>query len=136
MSAHTNHQPTQAFVDALSTLEKDGDTDKIVACFADDAEVFALVDRRRHTGQDGVTSFWAEYRREFDKIESTFSNISVEGNLAVLEWTGKGTVAGDDAREISYDGCSILHFNDDGKITRFRTYYDSAAFVHVEADVS
>ena len=31
--------------------------------------------------------------------------------------------------DIEYAGCSILEVNADGKVTRFRTFYDSAQFV-------
>ena len=124
-------------MNALHKLEESGDTAAMVDCFAEQSETHAMAARRDHTGRDGAEKFWNEYRGQFDKVHSDFSKATVEGNVAVLEWTGKGTLKGTGGkpdRDISYEGCSILHFNDAGKVERFRTFYDSAAFISVEAD--
>ena len=63
--------------------------------FADDCELHALVQRREHTGRDGVTSFWQEYLKPFETIHSDFSHTAAGGDVAVLEWTGRGKLAGD-----------------------------------------
>ncbi|WP_347278181.1 nuclear transport factor 2 family protein [Leptolyngbya sp. FACHB-541] len=62
----------------------------------------------------------------FDRIHSEFTHV-VEGNdSSVLEWVSRGALS--TSEEITYRGVSILEFNH-GKVQRFRTYYDSAAFL-------
>lgn len=126
----------EQFTKALHQLEETGDIKALQACFADDAELHALVSGRDHKGGDGVEEFWKEYLTPFETIHSDFTRVTADGKLAVLEWVGKGTLKDKNGqrRDIEYPGCSILEFADDGgKVKRFRTFYDSAAFVTVEA---
>jgi hypothetical protein len=46
--------------------------------------------------------------------------------LAVLEWESEGTLPG--GEPIRYPGVSVIEFAD-GRVGRFSTYYDSAAFL-------
>ena len=120
------------FMDALHTLEKTGDSGEIVAQFAEGATLLSIVQGRTHEGIDGAKAFWAEYLKPFDTIHSEFTHHATDGNLAILEWRGVGKLKA--GRDIGYEGCSLLEFDDAGKVKRFRTYYDSAAFVTVEPE--
>ena len=44
----------------------------------------------------------------------------------MLEWTSTGHLT--TGAEISYRGVSVLDFDAGGRVTRFTTYYDTAAF--------
>lgn len=126
----------ERFTKALHQLEKQGDVEALQACFADDAELHALVHGRDHRGRDGVERFWKEYLTPFETIHSDFTRVTAEGKLAVLEWVGRGTLKdkNGERRDIEYPGCTIIEFADDGeKVRRLRTFYDSAAFVTVES---
>jgi ketosteroid isomerase-like protein len=54
-------------------------------------------------------------------VASSFRNVIVSDGRAALEWTTTGTSAA--GVPISYEGVSILEMAD-GKITRFRAYFD------------
>jgi hypothetical protein len=123
------------FMNALHELEESGDVEAIAGCFTDDAKLTALVAHRAHEGVEGVKQFWREYLKPFGRIHSEFHGVKTGANHAVLEWTGQGTLKKDGGteRDMTYDGCTLLEFTDEGdKVRRFRTYYDSAAFVSVE----
>jgi ketosteroid isomerase-like protein len=54
--------------------------------------------------------------------------------LGELEWVSEGRLAS--GRPVSYAGVSLLEHDDDGKVVRFATYYDTAAFTSPTADAS
>ena len=122
----------QEFMDALHQLEESGDVSVMQDRFADDCELHALVRRREHKGRDGVNAFWTEYLKPFKQIHSDFDHVAANGNIAILEWTGKGELKEGDGKPVEYAGCSVLELDGDGKVTRFRTFYDSAQFVTPE----
>ena len=125
-------QSAKKFMDALHTLEKTGDSGEIVSQFAEGAVLLSIVQGRTHEGRDGAKAFWGEYLKPFDTIHSEFTHHATDGSLAILEWRGTGKLKA--GRDIGYEGCSLLEFDDSGKVARFRTYYDSAAFVTVEPE--
>jgi ketosteroid isomerase-like protein len=117
----------QSFADALQQLEKSGDVDSFVTeMFAEDAELL-----RPETGQDvsgtgGARQFWEQYVRQFADIRSEFSRVVDSGQVGVLEWTSSGRLSS--GADISYRGVSVLDFGQDGKVSRFATYYDTEPF--------
>ena len=123
-------QAAQTFMKTLQQAETDGDVDPLVELFGEDAVLHALTTKREHSGPSGAEQFWSEYLGQFEEIKSEFGHVAAEGNIANCEWTSTGKLDG--GREIEYVGVSLLEFADDGKIERFRTYYDSAAFLDVE----
>ena len=121
-------QLAEQFIDALHTFE-DGtpeDTAALVEMYADDAVIInaalKLVGQDRR-GRDGASQFWREYRSTFGKVRSEFFQITNNDESAGLFWTTKGT--DNENSPLEYDGVSLLVFNDQGKITLFRGYYDT-----------
>lgn len=128
MDQQQSQERAQQFIDALHTLEHGSadDVDALVALFSDDARLvnaaLKLAGQERN-GQDGARQFWSEYRRTFGDAYSEFFQITANDESAGLFWTTKGT--GNDGQPMEYDGVSLLVFNDEGKITLFRGYYDT-----------
>ncbi|MBC8161264.1 MAG: nuclear transport factor 2 family protein [Roseiflexaceae bacterium] len=121
-------QLAEQFIEALHTLE-DGsaeDTGALVEMYADDARIInaalKLAGQERH-GRDGAAQFWREYRGTFGKARSEFFQVSSNDESAGLFWTTKGTDNED--KPLEYDGVTLLVFNQAGKITLFRGYYDT-----------
>ena len=119
----------QRFADALQEFEQSGDVQAFVgSVFADDAELHRPEHRgQTETGQQGATAFWEQYKSQFDEIASTFSRVQERDGLGVLEWTSEGRLS--TGRPVRYEGVSVLDLGDDGKVTRFATWYDTAAFL-------
>ncbi len=115
---------TTRFIDALGKLEGTKDPEDLASLFADGAELVSPEVRGRATTE--AEQFWRSYRDQFDDIRSDFTEVDDSGRTAVLEWTSRGTLA--TGRPIEYAGVSLLTV-DDGRVTRFATYYDTAAFV-------
>lgn len=112
---------TQAFIDALNTLERDRDVEPIARLFAAESEIGNIVSPRRFSGVDGAREFWRAYRATFGDMQSEFRNVIEDDRRAALEWKTTGTsIQGD---SITYAGVSILEFAD-GQISRFWAYFD------------
>lgn len=111
------------FTAALHALEETGDVERMVMLFDDTAEVSGPTDQAPHRGQDGARRFWRMYRDSFNEIHSEFEKI-VEGGdgTVMLEWTSRGVTA--TGTPITYRGVSVAEIPD-GRVTRFRTYFDT-----------
>jgi ketosteroid isomerase-like protein len=128
MDQQQAHTLAQQFIDALHKLEQgsEQDVDDIVALYSDDARVLNAALKlagEERTGKDGARQFWTEYRRTFGEAFSEFFQVTANDESAGLFWTTKGT--GNDGQPMEYDGVSLLVFNQEGKISLFRGYYDT-----------
>jgi len=128
----SDETPGQLFEAALQRLDETGDPADLLARFADGAELHRPeVDTQASTSD--AEAFWKAYRTQFDVITTEFTHRSETDQHASLEWQSKGRLAA--GRDISYRGVSLLTFDGTGHVTRFATYYDTAAFLE-PADVS
>lgn len=120
MSTRTDH-----FIDALRQLEESGDGSALESLFTEGAELARPNLSHDETASDPA-SFWKAYRDQFDSIRSEFGRVDDSGDTAVLEWRSSGRLAA--GREIEYAGVSLLTYDGDA-VSRFTTYYDTAAFL-------
>jgi hypothetical protein len=111
---------------ALASSESSGRVEELSELFARTAALERPELESQRSTATSAEQFWQTYLGQFDKIASTFTRCSSSGRLAALEWTAEGTLAG--GGPIHYAGVSLLEYADDGKIDRFATYYDTAAF--------
>ena len=121
---------TERFMRTLQEMEQSGDTRAMVDLFTDGAELHRLTGDANAAGREGVQKFWQEYLSAFQKIRSRFTNVIETGSTAVMEWVS--TAEPESAEPFEYEGVSIIEV-ENGKVTRFRTYYDSARFVKTTA---
>jgi ketosteroid isomerase-like protein len=126
----TDTARADAFSKALQEMEKSGDAEDLLAQFGDGAEL-KRPEVQHSTGSTDPDKFWSSYREQFSEISTEFTHVAEADDLAVLEWTSKATLAA--GRSIEYAGVSLLTFGPDDKISRFATYYDTAAFVVPES---
>ena len=118
----------QTFMDALRGAEQSSDVGPLVGLFAADAECGSITTKEPATGPEAIKRFWLEYLSVFKTVRSTFVHTRAAGDAAALEWTSEGQLATTGAA-INYQGVSLLEFDAAGKVKRFRTYFDSAAFL-------
>ena len=117
-------ETVQKFIDGLQQAETQMKPDPVAALFAADAELANLTHERKGAG--GARQFWADYLKAFKSVKSEFFAVHEADGFAALEWTSTGELPTGAA--IRYKGVSVLE-TADGLVKRFRTYYDSAAFV-------
>ena len=112
------------FIQALYRLERDREVEPIASLFAPGADVSNPLVKHAHEGEGGAAAFWTSYRAAFETIHSEFRNVVEDDKASLLEWVSEGvTVRGDPFR---YGGVSVIEFAG-GRISAFRTYFDTAA---------
>lgn len=112
------------FIEALRRLESDGEIDPIVGMFDPAAEIGNPMTNEPLRGQAGVREFWENYRHTLGPVQPEFRAIVESDAAAALEWTSRGDAPG--GGELVYSGVSVMEFVD-GKIRRFRSYFDPRA---------
>lgn len=110
----------QTFIDALWHLEETCDVEPMAALYGADASISNPLVSLKHQGSDGARRFWTTYRASFKTIKSEFSHVLDGGDVAIMEWTSRGT--GPDGA-FEYRGVSVVEHNGEA-ITAFRTYFD------------
>ncbi len=136
MDETTLRAKAEEFIRALHALEE-GETgsdsllDGITALYAEDAKLTNSALRLTNeelSGRAGVRTFWNEYKKTVGKAKSVFHQITVNGEAAGLFWVTEGITTPDQAEPRSYDGSTLLVFDESGKIRRFQGYYDTHQF--------
>ena len=113
----------QTFIDALHAVEDRGDVEPMAALHADDAELRNPTHRTPQRGPDGARHFWASYRGAFGTIRSDFHHVVDGDGASLMEWTSEGTLA--DGTPVRYGGVTVVEWAD-GRVRRFRAYFDPA----------
>lgn len=114
------------FIRALQQVEETGNVEPLAELFADDAEISSLAVIEPLRGYAGAREFWKEYLHAFDHIHSQFTRVIEHDGEIILEWKSEGVLR--NGCPIDYCGVSILE-TADGRVRRFRSYYDTAAFL-------
>ncbi|MDF3035561.1 MAG: hypothetical protein K0S28_835 [Paucimonas sp.] len=130
MSQELAREAADKFIAALHQLEEGDEqaVEDIADLFSDQAALsnsIIMQDRAKHErmGREDIAAFWHEYRATFKAIHSEFTDITLGEHAAGLVWHSTGTDAQDQA--LDYRGISLLTFDDNGKIQRFKAYFDT-----------
>ncbi|MBE9226638.1 nuclear transport factor 2 family protein [Phormidium sp. LEGE 05292] len=119
-------ETAEKFMQTLQQIESNKNVEPLVSLFTEDAQLSNLATPSPLQGKDGARQFWQKYLSVFQQINSKFTNVVESNGSAVLEWISEGTLTS--GEPLKYQGVSIIE-TVDGKVQRFRTYYDSAAFL-------
>lgn len=114
------------FMQTLQQIEDTRDVEPLVAMFTEDAELINLAMTEPLHKRDGARRFWQKYLSVFERVHSKFTNVVEGDDTVVFEWISEGALS--TGESINYRGVSIIEI-DNGQVRRFRTYYDSAAFL-------
>jgi ketosteroid isomerase-like protein len=116
----------EKFIQTLQQVEENKNVEPLVSLFTEDAQLSNLASASPLQGKDGARQFWQKYLSVFQQIHSNFTNVVESNGSAVLEWNSEGTLTS--GEPLKYQGVSIIE-TVNGKVQRFRTYYDSAVFL-------
>ena len=115
----------EQFIAALRRVEDASDMSAMRPLHAADAEISNVAMTEPDRGPDGAERFWTKYRESFTRVHSEFRNVVESDRAALLEWTTTVTTAV--GVDTVYDGVSVFEVGDDGRITRFRAYFNPNA---------
>ena len=119
-------ETTRRFIAGLRKLEQNGNLDALADLVTDDAEVKSIDGHGPRTGPDGIRELFGEYLRQFDRISTTFTQVTEGESHAALEWSSDATLPG--GHPITYTGITVIDL-DGESVSGFRTCYDSAALM-------
>jgi limonene-1,2-epoxide hydrolase len=121
------------FVDALRSVEDDGDTDPMAALATDDTRWTSSGAAHSQQGPDGAQTFWEAYRRAYADITSHFTTVTETDSRAVLEWVSTGHHH--DGQPVRYVGATMIDLDGD-TVGEVRLYFDTTAARAVATDGS
>ncbi|WP_027481727.1 nuclear transport factor 2 family protein [Deinococcus pimensis] len=117
---------TDRFMQALQEAEQRKDPTPLVELYSEGSSTENLA-IGPYEGREGAREFWKKYLDVFQDIRSEFYGQADDDRTGVMEWVARGHLAS--GRPIEYRGVSVIEV-EDGQVKKFRTYYDSAAFVN------
>ena len=112
----------EQFIAALRRVEDASDVKAMGPLHTQDAEISNVTMTEPDRGPAGAENFWTKYRESFTRVHSEFRNIVESDTAALLEWTTTVTTAV--GVDTVYDGVSVFEVGDDGRIRRFRAYFN------------
>ena len=120
----------RATVQRYAEVFSAGDKDAYVGLFADDATLEDPVGGGVHQGTEAIRAFWDMTREMTPSIELTVTGpIRVAGNEAAFPGEAR-PLLGEDRMMVPI--VDTLAFDDDGKITRLRAFWDFADLRPIE----
>jgi hypothetical protein len=97
------------------------DKGAIAALYADSATYRALAFREPRSGIAGVNGYLEVVFGEEDEIECWFGDPIVDGDRAAVQWWASWV---EEAQAVTMAGVTILRFDDEGKVSEHRDYWN------------
>ena len=107
----------------------------VAALYADDAIVRDQAAGDPMRGRRAVEEFIGGYMAAFPDLRWERVGVEIDGTVGVEQWRASGTHDGDlpglpaTHRQMSIEGCSVLHFGEDGLVHAEENYWDEAAML-------
>ena len=117
----STRETTDRFREALGRLEEHAEVDPLLELFAEDVVIDTATPAPGLSGRDGARRLWTQDRELFSRVRSTFRNVVVDGDVAILEWHRDAQDR--NGRDVSHPGVSVLELRD-GEIARFAVHFD------------
>ena len=111
------------------------DLDGVAAYYADDARLVDQAMEGPIEGRSAVKEYIGGYVNAMPDFKWERVGIEIDGNVGVEQWRATGTHDRDmpglpaTHKRLSVEGCSVMHFGDDGLIHQEENYWDEAAML-------
>lgn len=107
----------------------------VAALYSDDAIVRDQAAGETIRGRSAVEGFIGSYLHAFPDLRWERVGVEIDGNVGVEQWRASGKHDGDlpglgsTHRQMTIEGCSVLHFGPDGLVHQEENYWDEAAML-------
>lgn len=101
--------------------------DAWVSTFDEDAVSEDPVGSPPIQGHDELRDFFLGLTDLFNRVGITEDSVFECGAEAAVKWTGYGV--GKSGRDVTFEGIDVFTFNEGGKITRLKSYWDPQAMI-------
>jgi steroid delta-isomerase-like uncharacterized protein len=111
------------------------DPEGVAATYADDARLVDQAVAGPIEGRAAVKDYIGGYVNAFPDFKWERVGLEVDGDVGVEQWRATGTHDRDmpgvpaTHRQMSLEGCSVMHFGDDGLVHQEENYWDEAAML-------
>jgi steroid Delta-isomerase len=113
----------KATIDVYLATFSATDRDGWLECFAEDAWIEDPIGAPRREGLEAIGEFWDEAHAIPDNIELRLDVRIVVGHEAAFTMQARPNLGGD---TYAIDVIDHMTFDDDGKITSYRAFYDAS----------
>ena len=130
----TREQILRQFDEADAAFNRH-DADAVASMYADDARLRDQAAPGPIEGREAVREYISGYFRGFPDLTWERIGVEIDGNVGVEEWRASGTHEGElpglpaTHRRMTVEGCSVMHFGEDGLVHEERNYWDEAAML-------
>lgn len=122
-------------LDAQDAAFNRHDAAAVAATYAEDARIDDQAAPAPLEGRDAIKEYIGGYMSAFPDLTWERVGVEVDGDVGVEQWRATGTHEQDlpglpaTHRRMRIEGCSVLHFGDDGLVHREENYWDEAAML-------
>jgi len=106
---------------------RDLDAEAFVASFAADAVSQDSVGAPLVSGYDGLRKFFKGIEATFTVLIMTGTAVYINQSEAAVHWQAEGT--GQNGKTTHFSGIDVFTFNEEGKISSLRAYWDPRAMM-------
>jgi steroid delta-isomerase-like uncharacterized protein len=111
------------------------DPGAVAATYAEDARIHDQAVEGPLVGREAMRDYASQYLAAFPDFHWERVGLEIDGDVGVEQWRVTGTHDGDlpgvpaTHRKVSIEGCSVMHFGDDGLVHQEENYWDEAAML-------
>lgn len=122
-------------VDAQDAAFNRHDPSGVAAIYSPDAIMHDQAAGEALAGRRSLEEYVGGYLQAFPDFAWERMGLEIDGSIGVEQWRVTGTHDGDlpglpaTHRRVSIEGCSVLHFGDDGLVHEEENYWDEAAML-------
>jgi hypothetical protein len=91
--------------------------------FSEDAEYYYGPYRAPVQGKEAIVANWRKYRDAPGTYKAHYECLAMNGNLAVANGRSTYYEAGGTTLKTEYDNIFVIHFDDQGRCTRFMEWF-------------
>jgi hypothetical protein len=117
---------------AYARAWRERDDDAVANLFTEDAVYRSHPFRPPHAGRDAIKTYWRRVTSTQKSVDVQFGEPVISGSRVAVEWWAVVDEEGDG--KVTFPGCLVLRFAEDGRCQELREYWHSEPGRHQPPD--